>query len=218
MRHLIIVIVLCIGIDGANAAEFALGAAAGTPGIGVNAAVGITENVNLRGLVNFFQYDFDESEDGIDYALDLDLNSFGALLDWHPLSGSFRLSGGLFVNGNEITGVGRGQSGTTVEFGDLIFDADDLGRVDASMDFDSVAPYLGLGWGNPVGEGRWAFMVDIGVFFQGEPSVALATPEVDPSIAALVDAERARAEAELQDEVDGFDLFPYVSIGFAYKF
>jgi len=142
----------------------------------------------------------------------------GALLDWPPRGGGFRISGGVFANGNDISGTGRGQSGSTVEFGDVIVAADDLGTVNASIDFDSVAPYLGIGWGNAVGDGRWAFMIDIGVFFQGSPDVAISTPQVDPSIAALVDAERVRAEAELEDEVDGLDLFPYLSAGFAFRF
>ncbi len=210
-------IALCATTNSANAVDFAIGANAGTPGLGLNATLGITEKVHVRGIFNYFQYDFDENEDGVDYELDLDLNSFGALIDWHPLGGSFRISGGIFANGNDITGTGRGQAGTTVEFGDMIFNADELGTVDASIDFDSVAPYLGVGWGNALGEGRWAFMVDIGVFFQGEPDVRLTTPEVDPLIAAVVEAERARAQSELEDEVDNFDLFPYLSFGISFK-
>ncbi len=218
MRRLIITVVLCAAAGSANAAEFAVGANAGTPGVGLNATLGITEKVNIRGVFNYLKYEFDETEDGIDYQLDFDLNSLGALLDWHPLGGAFRLSGGVFANGNDISGTGRGQAGTTVEFGDIILNADDLGTVDASIDFNGVAPYLGFGWGNAVGDGHWAFMIDIGVFFQGTPDVSITTPEVDPSIAAIVDAERINAETELEEDVDNFDLFPYVSVGFAYKF
>ncbi len=218
MRRLIIAIALCVVVNSANAVDFAIGANAGTPGLGLNATLGITEKVNVRGVFNYFQYDFDENEDGVDYELDLDLSSFGALLDWHPMGGSFRISGGIFANGNEISGAGRGQAGTIVEFGDAIFSADELGTVNASIDFDSVARELGIGWGNAVGDGRWAFMVDLGVFFQGEPDVMLTTPEVNPLIAVQVEAERARAQAELEDEVDNLDLFPYLSFGVAFKF
>jgi len=218
MRHLVIVIALCTAASNANAVDFAVGAQGGTPGIGLSATIGITKKLNARGVVNYFQYDFDENEDGINYELDLDLNSFGALIDWHPLAGSFRISGGIFANGNDISGTGRGEPGSSVEFGDIIVDADDLGTVNTSIDFNSVAPYLGIGWGNAVGDGRWAFMLDIGVFLQGEPDATINTPEVDPSIAAIVESERANAEAELQDEIDSFDIFPYLSLGFAFKF
>ncbi len=218
MRHLIFAVILFSAASGANAVDFAIGANAGTPGVGLNATLGLTKKVNVRGLYNFFQYSFDDTENGVDYELDLDLNSFGALLDWHPMGGAFRLSAGVFANGNEISGIGRGQSGSTVEFGDIIVDADDLGTVDARIKFNGVAPYLGLGWGNAVGSGRWAFLADIGVFFQGDPAATINTPEVDPSVAAIVAAEIANAEAELADNVDSLALYPYLSIGFAFKF
>ena len=218
MQRLIISLVLCVFGTNANAVDFAVGAGGGTPGVGLSATLGVTDNVNVRGVVNFFEYDFDESQDGIDYELDLDLNSLGALVDWHPLGGRFRVTGGVFSNGNEVTGVGQGEAGTTVEFGDTVFDADDIGEVNASMDFDSVAPYLGVGWGNSVGDGRWTFMVDAGVFFQGTPDVVLETPNVNPLIAPLVDAERANAQAELEDEVDRLELYPYLSFGVGFKF
>lgn len=217
MSRFFIVIALCCVAMSANAVEFAVGANGGTPGVGLNATLGVTENVNLRGVFNFFNYDFDENEDGVDYELDFDLSSLGALVDWHPMGGSFRVSAGIFANGNDISGTGRGQTGTQVEFGDMVFDADDIGTVNASIEFDGAAPYVGVGWGNSVGEGRWTFMVDLGVFLQGEPDVSLTTPEVDPIIAAQVETERAQAQAELEDDVDGFELFPYVSFGFGFK-
>lgn len=217
MQRLVIAFVLSLLTLNAYAVDFAIGAGGGTPGLGLSATLGVTQNVNVRGLLNFFEYDFDENEEGIDYELDLDLNSIGALVDWHPMGGAFRISGGLFSNGNEVSGTGRGQAGTTVEFGDMVFDADDLGTVDASIDFESVAPYLGFGWGNAVGEGNWSFNVDLGVFFQGAPEVSLLTPEVDPLIAPLVDAERARAQAELEDETDNLEFYPYLSFGVGFK-
>ncbi len=218
MRHLIILLSLCAAAGNANAINFALGAQGGTPGLGLNATLGISKKVNARGVINLFQYNFDENEGGIDYELDLDLNSFGALIDWHPVGGSFRISGGVFANGNEISGPGRGTPGTTVEFGDLVFNADEIGTVSTKIDFDSVAPYLGVGWGNAVGDGRWAFTIDIGVYFQGNPDVLIVTSEVDPGIAAQVAAEITNAEAELEDEIENLDLYPYLSLGFAFKF
>ena len=142
----------------------------------------------------------------------------GVILDWHPGAGAFRFSAGAFSNGNEITGAGRGQPGTFVEFGDEVFAAEDLGTVNANFDFDSVAPYLGIGWGNAAQNEGWSFSADIGVYLQGEPEVTLSTPDVDPSIVDLVAAELAQAEANLEDEVDNLDFYPYLSIGVAYRF
>jgi hypothetical protein len=202
----------------ANAGDFAIGTGIGTPGANVNLTYGVNDKLAVRGVVNFFSTDFDETEDGIDYELDFDLGSAGALLDWHPTGGAFRVSGGVFANGNDVSGTGRGQSGTFVEFGDQLFPADELGTVDADMDLNSIAPYLGLGWGNAANNEGWSFSFDVGVFFQGKPDVTLTTSEVDPLIADLVEAERAKAEAELEDEVDFLEFYPYLSVGVAYRF
>ena len=218
MKQLGLAIVFGLTFSTVNANDFALGGNIGTPGAGLQATVGLTDTLNARGVINYFSADTDESQDGIDYELDFDLQSFGAILDWHPSGGTFRLSVGLFSNGNELTGSGRGTPGTLVEFGDQVFPADELGTVNAELDFDSAAPYLGIGWGNAVKEPGWSFAADIGVFFQGDPDVRLMLTDVNPLIADEAEAERAQAEAELRDEVDSFDLYPYLSIGAAYRF
>lgn len=218
MKKLIFGAVLMSSVVSAQAADFALGTHIGTPGVGVQATVGLIDSINVRGVVNFFSTNFDENQDGVEYDLDLDLQSAGVILDWHPGAGSFRFSAGAFSNGNEITGAGRGQPGTFVEFGDEVFAAEDLGTVNANFDFDSVAPYLGIGWGNAAQNEGWSFSADIGVYLQGEPEVTLSTPDVDPSIVDLVAAELAQAEANLEDEVDNLDFYPYLSIGVAYRF
>lgn len=218
MNKVIIAGVLTLSALSAQAGEFALGTGIGTPGANLNLTYGLSDNLNVRGVANFFSTDFDETDDGIEYELDLDLQSVGAVLDWHPTGGSFRLSGGLFANGNDVSGTGRGMAGTFVEYGDLTLPAEELGTVVAEMDLGGVAPYLGIGFGNAVREAGLSFSFDLGVYFQGSPDVTLTTPDVDPLFAAAVEAERALAEAELQDEVDSLEFYPYISVGLAYRF
>ena len=56
MRHLITVLALCAAAGNAHAVDFALGAQAGTPGLGLNATLGISKKVNVRGVFNLFEY------------------------------------------------------------------------------------------------------------------------------------------------------------------
>ena len=218
MKKLVLGVLLVAGSGVVQAGEFALGTSIGTPGIGVQGTYGLTESLNVRGVVNFFSTDIDEQTAGIDYDLDLDLQSVGAMLDWHPGGGTFRISAGVFSNGNDLSGIGRGRPGTFVEFGDELFPVAELGQINAEADFDSVAPYLGIGLGNAVRDAGWSFALDLGVYFQGDPEVTLSAPDVDPSIADEVEAERAGAEAALEAELDNLDVYPYVSVGFAYRF
>ena len=100
----------------------------------------------------------------------------------------------------------------------VLEDPGQLGAVNADIELNSTAPYLGIGWGNiSINEG-FSFSLDLGVYFQGAPSVTLATPDVDPSIADEVADEIAQAEADLEDEIDFLEFYPYISVGFAYRF
>jgi hypothetical protein len=69
------------------------------------------------------------------------------LLDWHPSGGSFRLSGGLAYLRREFQ------------------DGSPYGPTVGS---NELAPYFGIGWGNPFRAGsRWKFVVDLGAFHGG---------------------------------------------------
>jgi hypothetical protein len=88
----------------------------------------------------------------------------------------------------------------------------------------SFAPYVGLGWGNPVNHAhRLTFLFDVGVIYGGTPSVALnvtcgpAAPQGTPLCTRLQqDAQGERRD--LEDNVDLARWYPVVNIGLAYRF
>ncbi|WP_304639765.1 hypothetical protein [Pseudomonas sp.] len=205
----------------ASADNIAVGVYAGTSGLGLGATYNLTDAFNLRGTVNYFDYDYDTTVDDLEYELDLKLSTLELLLDWHPLRGGFRVSGGLIGNGNELSGTGRARSGTTVEFGDQLFTAAELGTIDATVDFRSVVPYIGIGYGNLFQGSRLSFTADLGVMFQGSPSARIRTNPpagVDPEVAARIEAARATEEASLEDELKRFRHYPIARVGLAYRF
>lgn len=205
----------------AHADNFAIGVQAGTSGVGLGVTYNLTETLNVRGNYNYLTYSRDETVDDINYDLDLKLSNVELLLDWHPFGGGFRLSSGLISNGNKLTGTGTARGDRTVEFGDQVFNASEIGRVDAEVDFRSVAPYLGLGWGNLFNGGRLSLTADAGVLFQGSPSASVqATPAagVDPIVATRLQAAVTAEEASLEDELKAFKHYPIVRVGLAYRF
>jgi len=212
---------LGMALLGAVSAQAAAAAAVtvhgSTLGLGAGITVGLTEQFNLRGQFNSFSYDFDDDASDIEYAFDLELGSLGALLDWHPGGGSFRLSAGFYLNDNEVNGTGQPTT-ATVEIGDAIFNTADVGTLTADLGFDDVVPYLGIGWGNAIGrEGRLGIALDIGVLFQGEPDVTFNAVGADSAIQDLLDAEIAQEEANIQDDIDEFDLYPVITLGLNYR-
>lgn len=216
-----------------HAYEPNLGVAArvSTLGLSLEMTTGITETFNLRAGVNQYDYDYDpepeeDSGNELTYNGTLDLSSLAAYADWHPWGGAFRLSAGVVFNGNEITASARCEQ-SSCEVGDQSFDDDDIGTISALIDFDSVAPYAGLGWGNAVAaDTGFGFQFDIGVMFQGSPGVSLNSEGscqgnlgmTDPSCQQQLDDALAREEQEIQQDADDFDLYPVISLGVRYKF
>ncbi|MCG5496292.1 hypothetical protein [Ectothiorhodospira variabilis] len=214
----LIAVLMSVGLltagGAAQADSFALGAKVGTTGLGVEGTYGLRENVNLRGGLYGFTYSTDVEETDVDYDADLKLRSAALLADWHPFRGGFRLTAGAYYNGNELTGKADG----TLDIGDNDYDA----SLDATIDWRSFAPYLGIGYGNAVQGGRWSFAFDAGVMFTGSPDVSLRgnlRGQVnDPTLQDQFDEDLRREQEELQDDLDDFKYYPVLSLGVAYRF
>lgn len=207
----------------------AFGVKAGTTGLGVEAVTGLTSMLNARAVVNFFDYDYDLDEDGVEYEAKLKLKSFGALLDFHPFKGTLRISGGLLSNGNKV-GLNAICNGEC-DVGDYTIQGSNA-RLFGNMDFKSTAPYLGIGLGNAMNGTGFYGIFDVGVLFQGKPKVDLGAQGVADRVTyedgtseenvdlsrADIQAEVAKEEASLQDDVKKYKMYPVLSAGFGYRF
>ena len=87
---------------------------ASTLGYGLEADYALSEKLSLRGQFNTLNYDDNFDKDGVNYTGSLDLSTLGFLVDWHPMGGAFRVTGGLYSNGNSISGVGTGEGTYTI--------------------------------------------------------------------------------------------------------
>jgi hypothetical protein len=215
----------------------AAGFRVGTLGLGGEATVGLNNYFNLRVPFNLFNYSDNRTEDGIDYDGKLDLQSFGAQLDLHPFKGSFFLSAGLFANGNKLKLHASDPTGTKdYDIGDNNYVSDTADPLDlkARMKFNSMAPYAGLGWGNPI-QGDWNlyFRFEIGAYFQGAGKINMkatgsAKNTDDDSAAFKVDGDTPEAvlfqsnledeRASLEDDIKDFKIYPAISLAIGYRF
>lgn len=204
------------GGQGPNDAFF-VSARVSTLGLGADLSRSLARRrLALRFGYSGFSTDFNGTESDIDYAIDLSLSSLAVNADWHPWGNGLFLTGGALVNNNEITAVGE-PDGQTVEIGDETFLIEDVGTLTGAVDFEDLAPMIGLGWNGAFGRSRFGFGFSAGVVFQGEPRVTLVADGPiadDPTFQEELDRELA----ELQDEVDGFTLYPVVNLGLNYRF
>ena len=209
-----------------GAAQVALGAKAGTLGIGAELTVGLSRQLNTRLGVNGFEYSERREASDIEYDGEASLRTATALLDWHPGGRGFRLTGGVVYNDTEVTGSSLPPASGVYNLGGVPVPVSILGTLDAKADFDPVVPYAGLGWGNAVAEGRKVgFFFDLGVIFQGEADVEL-TPNIPanspihttPGARDALEILLSREEGDLENEAADYDLYPVVAIGLTYRF
>ncbi len=190
---------------------------AGTAGVGAAWAVELGGVLDLRLLANYGGLTYRDTMDDIDYDIELDLRSAGVLLDWFPGGGAFRVSGGLFHNGNELRGEARPRSATTI--GRTSYTPEQIGTLRASIDFPGTAWYLGLGAGRIARGGRrLTLTLDLGALLYGDPDFSLSA---DGAYAGREDfrteLERERRDIE-RDYVDRWAVHPVVAVGLAYRF
>lgn len=216
---------LAVGLLGlsqsVNAApgDVALGVKVGTLGPGLEVTLEATNQVNVRFGVNYFKFGSDIEVDNNDYDLDIKLNSFTALADWYIIDSQFRFTGGAFINNNSLSGLALPSN--TYEIGNTIYTNAEVGVLRAEADFKAIAPYIGVGWGNPLtDDSDWSFMFDVGVVFAGKPRIDITSTGGILSNNPLLQADIARAEQDFRDEDDikYLKYYPVVSVGLNYRF
>jgi hypothetical protein len=75
----------------AEDSRWSLGVTGGSLGVGPQVAFRPSAYFGVRANAGFLTVSRDEEVDDINYDGDLDLNSYGAILDWFPLGGGFRI-------------------------------------------------------------------------------------------------------------------------------
>ncbi len=207
-------------ISGGAIADTSLGLRAGTLGIGVEVAHAFTQNLGVRLGANGFKYTTSDNYQSIDYDAKLKLATGQLLFDWFPFANNFRISAGGMYNANKLTLNGKPSSSGTFTINGNTYSSANVDSLDGKVDFRKAAPYLGLGYGRPIGKG-FSFSGDLGVLFQGSARSSLNVTCSASTPAAACDQIRsdvATEQAKLDDDTRKYRFYPVVSIGFAYTF
>ncbi len=123
----------------------------------------------------------------------------------------------------DVTGQPAGNGVYTINGNS--YTASDVGSISGRLKIgSSVSPYVGLGWGNPVGaNGHWHFLADIGAIYGGTPNVSLtatcgtAAPPGSAECRQL-QGDVQTEKAKLQSDVTIIKWYPVVDLGLAYRF
>ncbi len=193
-----------------------VGAKAGTLGVGGEVTTELLPQLNVRGSYQWLDLSLDVTIEDIDYHADVEFSNPMVLLDWYPFAGAFRLTGGVLFNGSDV--ALSGTPAEPVEIGNAIYLPSQIGTLRGEADFDTIAPYVGIGWGNTLSEdGHWSLSADLGVAFIGSPDVTLsATGPIATNSTFLQNL--AEEEKDIEDELEKFSFYPVLSLALCYRF
>ncbi len=212
---LLLIIATAALSSAAHAENNAVAAKIGFLGLGVEYTYTLNERVAFRGGINGARLGFDAVESNIDYDFDLIWDSISAGVDFHPLKGPFRLSGGLLINDNGLDAQSRLAS--SIDVGGTTYTPAEVGTLRATIGFKSTAPFFGLGWDWSRDKSKFGLAFDLGIVKQGSPRLTLVADGTLVGDPAFED-DLAAETLELQDALDGFDLYPFATLGFVFKF
>jgi len=200
----------------AMAGDLAVGAKVGTLGAGVELVTNVVPMlVNARVQMNAFNYNRTITDTNVKYDAKLKLFSFGALADFYPLAGKLRLTGGLYYNGNKLSMTGVPAIGGTYTINGVNYTSAQLGSVTSTVDFNKIAPYAGIGFGDSVSSGSpIGFNFDLGVLYMGQPKTSVTTTTSVAGLAPNLAAEKQK----LDNSLNNMKFYPVASVGVTLRF
>ena len=189
----------------------------GTLGYGAELNFGFSDRIATRIGLNAYTYKRNADSGTVNYDFKLQLQTASVLADWYPVAGGFRTSGGLFYNNNKISLDAKPTGGNYIING-VTYPSSQIGTLQGTLSFNKVAPYFGIGWGNPVATDKgWGMTSDFGVLFQGKPTTSLvATCGGTPCSTVIQDSVTAENN-KLQEDLSSIKLWPVVSFGISYQ-
>lgn len=205
----------------AMADDFAVSGKIGTLGLGVEVTKAFSESITGRIGLNGANYDSNMTESNIDYDFNFKFQSVKAMVDWYPSQGEFRGSLGLAYNNNQLD-YSANPTGNTYEINGVTYNTADIGSLNGNISFNKLAPYIGIGWGNPVAKGKdWGFVLDVGLLYAGAPEVTMNVTcgaALSAATCTNLTNDVAAERLELESEISSLKWYPVISVGISKKF
>lgn len=225
MKKILCGAVACIALSSClNAAMFdnhELDAKVSTLGAGLEYSTDINSSFGVRTGFNTYSLSKSLTESNVNYDATVDLRTYSLIFDYHPFENGFKLSAGAMYNGNKAD-VTANPSLNTITFNDVTYSSSDVGSVKGNVEFNKVAPYLGIGYNSAkTKKSGFSFSTEVGAMFQGKPKATLTAEygaAVNPVLRDQINADLKAEEAQLNSELSEFKIYPVVAIGIGYKF
>lgn len=200
----------------------------GTTGVGLEWMYSLHETLNVRVVAQYGGYEFDYEETDIDYNGDYESINFGAILDWRPFSGGFRISGGLVATnfGAELDATSRGQE---IDLGENTYISSDGVTLSGEAEFNDVAPYLSIGWSSNLKKDGLYFGGEAGVMYVGSARLGYGATGcvslvnnpancIDVNSFSEFQDDLEQERQDIENDLEDFSLWPILSFSIGYRF
>lgn len=200
-----------------SAQHLAIGVMGGTTGIGGEVVGKVHDRFNVRVGGTYFGYSMSHTieDDKVDVGFDADMQvqTVSALVDYYPFKNGFHLSTGLMLNGIKAEGIGQPLNPYTFTLNnkERTLSTERMGSLSAEMQYgNDLVPYLGIGFGNAVKEGRrLGFLFELGALYTNSPQLNMTGTNMLE--------KTATQDKDLEAGLEDFKWFPSLNLGLTYK-
>ncbi|MFP4263378.1 MAG: hypothetical protein ACLFRS_08485 [Halomonas sp.] len=198
--------------------KVSIGAAAGTTGLGLDAAWRLHRNASvIAGYHGGLEWDGDHDTDEATYSGDIDLQAGSLKLAYHPFGGRFYLTAGAMLPDMEANVVGTAKDGQSYEYNGNTYTAAQVGTLNGKLTIaDGVQPYVGLGWRSSHERGL-GFFSELGVM-STDVEVSLSSSNNYESVDPRFEEDLRKEEQRLEEEADELSVYPVAMFGITYTF
>lgn len=176
-------------------------------------AIPVAKQLSLRAGAGYLSVSMSPELNSLVYDMDIGMRWFPVLMDLSPGGGAFRFSGGVLFNG----GAANASYVPTlaVELGANTYTPEQLGSVEGEIRVEPVSPYLGIGIGNPAGDGPgMRVLLDAGVAFTSyEVSFGHVGGSLPHELADQLERDLALEADSLQQTLNAYRVYPVISAG-----
>ena len=196
-----------------NRSQFYLMPKIGTLGYGVDVGYQATDMLGGRVIWRDYSSDFDFDVDEDSFDASVDIGGFGALVDFYPTRGNFRISGGIM----QLDNSAEVSSTITRDYTSGGVPTTGSADIKGKVEYNSTSPMLAIGWHDYVGK-NFSYDISLGAVYMGSPEISLRSvggvaagePEVEAEIDDLAD--------DIEDDLSGLNFYPVIEFGMTFHF
>lgn len=193
----------------------------GTSGFGLHLTLPLSDKLNARFGANYYTFTLQSQAQVLGYEYKLIFKSLDLLADWYPLDSPIRLTTGIVFNKNQVSTTTFFADPSYTDLYGVPFNMNDLGEIKINVAFRKFAPYLGIGYGNPIAQSeRWTFSGDVGFLYQGTPAVSLENHncKIGPWCAVIIEPLLEKERSNLKTSFQKLKRYPVIRVGISYRF